>query len=80
MKDDVLFVITKDNKLIKSSDAVIYILKKMKFPYKIAVMFAIIPRKYRDYVNTFIAKNRQKFFKRNYCIIPAETKKTKILP
>ena len=58
-----ILVITKE-KVISKSEAIIYILSKLGFPYNISIILKIIPKDIRDIVYNLVAKNRYKLFKK----------------
>lgn len=63
-------VLLKDGKLFYKSDAVLQIIRKLKFPWSLLFVFIIIPKFLRNLVYDFIAKNRYKIFgKSNSCSI-----------
>lgn len=55
-------ILLTDNMIRTKSDAVIYILSKLNFPYNIAPILYIIPKYFRDILYTFIAKRRKIIF------------------
>ena len=55
-------ILLVDNIIKTKSDAVIYILSKLNFPYNIAPILYIIPKYFRDILYTFIAKRRKIIF------------------
>ena len=56
-----IILIVEDNVLIES-DAIIKIAKHLSFPYKLLAVGLIIPKKWRDTIYKWIAKNRYKWF------------------
>jgi len=62
------------------SDVSIKVFRLLGWPYKIIAIFSIIPRKIRDAIYVFIARNRYKWFgKSEQCMIPTGTLKEKLL-
>ena len=55
-------ILLTGNMIRTKSDAVIYILSKLNFPYNIAPILYIIPKYFRDILYTFIAKRRKIIF------------------
>ena len=53
-----------NNKLFIESDAIIEIAKQLSFPYKFLAAGNIVPKKWRDNIYRWIAKNRYKWFGR----------------
>ena len=60
-------LLLENNTLQTKSDAIISIVSKLKFPYNIFTVIYIIPKKIRDYIYLFIAKNRYKMFNKIAC-------------
>lgn len=61
-------VLIYQNKVFIESDAGLKIAELLGFPWKILVIFKIIPRKLRDGIYRWIARNRYKWFgKSNVC-------------
>lgn len=53
------------------SSAILKVMSLMKFPWKFAVVFYIIPRPLRDALYNFIAKRRYHWFgKKDSCMVP----------
>lgn len=64
-------ILIKSNKVCIESDAAIEIARMLPFPWKMGIIFKIIPKNFRDTVYRWIAKNRFKWFgKREVCRIP----------
>ena len=62
-------LITKDG-ILKKSDAVIFILSRLRFPYNLASIFYVFPKIFRDMIYDLVANNRYRIFgKINYCSI-----------
>ena len=53
-----------NNHLFIESDAIIEIAKQLSFPYKLLAAGSIMPKKWRDKIYRWIAKNRYKWFGR----------------
>lgn len=69
-------ILIKSNQVYFESDAVIEIAGMLSFPWKMAVIFRIIPKGIRDFIYRWIAKNRYRWFgKREICRIPDPTEK-----
>ncbi len=67
-------VLIKSNQVFIESDAVIEIARMLHFPWKMIVIFRIVPKKMRDYIYRWIARNRYQWFgKRDDCRLPDPT-------
>lgn len=53
-----------NNQVFVESDAIIEIAKHLSFPYKLLAAGRLVPKKWRDTVYRWIAKNRYKWFGR----------------
>ncbi|MEP3891218.1 MAG: DCC1-like thiol-disulfide oxidoreductase family protein [Hellea sp.] len=66
------FLIIKDGKIFKSSDAVIVLAQYIGGLHKLAKAGNILPRPFRDWLYGFIARNRYKIFGRSeQCYVPS---------
>jgi predicted DCC family thiol-disulfide oxidoreductase YuxK len=62
------------------SDAALVIANELGGLFKLALVFKILPRKWRDQIYQWIAKNRFHWFgKRNSCMIPSADDKDRFL-
>jgi predicted DCC family thiol-disulfide oxidoreductase YuxK len=55
-------ILIVNDKVFIESDAILQIAKHLTFPYKLLVAGNIIPKKWRDTMYRWIAKNRYKWF------------------
>jgi predicted DCC family thiol-disulfide oxidoreductase YuxK len=53
-----------NNQLFIESDAIIEIAKQLSFPYKLLAAGRLVPKKWRDNIYRWIAKNRYRWFGR----------------
>ena len=68
------------DRIFYKSTAALKIAKHLGFPYRLAILFFIIPTFIRNYVYDFIAKNRYKWFgKKEACMIPTPELKSKFV-
>lgn len=73
-------ILIDENKMYQKSDAAIRIAKQLKIPYNLISVSRIIPKKIRDYIYTYIAKNRYKWFgKHESCWVPTKELQAKFL-
>lgn len=64
-------ILIKLNRIYVESDAALEIAGMLPFPWKLGVIFKVIPKKIRNGIYRWIAKNRYRWFgKRNTCRIP----------
>jgi predicted DCC family thiol-disulfide oxidoreductase YuxK len=72
--DSVLLIVEKH--VFAESAAVIEIARRLPFPWKTVVIFETIPKKIRDKIYRWIARNRYKWFgKRKNCRVPTAGEK-----
>ena len=58
--NSIIFIV--EDKVFIESDAIIEIAKQLSYPYKLLAAGSIIPKKWRDAIYRWIAKNRYKWF------------------
>lgn len=76
--DSIVFFV--NNTFYTKSSAVFQICKQLAWPYRLVLIFYIVPGFIRDYVYDTVAKNRYKWFgKRATCMVPAASLKSKFL-
>ena len=68
------------NHYFTKSDAALEIAKKLPLPYKLLIVFKLLPRKLRDALYSIIARNRNKMFgKMDSCRIPTPEERSRFL-
>jgi predicted DCC family thiol-disulfide oxidoreductase YuxK len=73
-------ILLKNNTIFYQSDAVLEIVKALKYPWKAFYFFKFIPKFIRDGIYNVIASNRYTWFgKRDSCMIPTEDIKSRFL-
>ncbi len=73
-------ILIQNNKVYQKSTAILHISRHLTGFWKLNYVFIIIPKFIRDFVYTFIAKNRYKWFgKRDTCMLPTQKLKTRFL-
>ena len=73
-------VLIKNNTVYTHSDAVLELIKELGGAWKILTIGKLLPKKWRDSIYKWIAKNRYKWFgKKDSCIIPSEELKGRFL-
>ena len=69
-------VVWENNKAFQKSEGVFRILKKLPFPWKLFLIFSILPSFITDATYDIIARNRNKWFgKSQSCRIPTQEEK-----
>lgn len=67
----ILFV--DDGQILKKSEAALAIASGLRFPYRLAAIFKVIPRQWRDGIYDLIARNRYSWFgKQDTCVFSLE--------
>ncbi|MBI5325147.1 MAG: DUF393 domain-containing protein, partial [Ignavibacteriae bacterium] len=73
-------ILLKENRLYKGSEAVLSIVKKLKYPIPLLYFFVLIPKPLREFVYGYIAKRRYKWFgKRDSCMFPTDDIKSRFI-
>ena len=74
------FIYVENGVLFEKSTAALKIAKQLRTPWPIFYVFMIIPKFFRDYIYTFIAKNRYNWFgKKASCMVPTPELKSRFL-
>lgn len=64
-------ILLEDGRIYTKSAAVLRIVRQLRFPYPLAYVFIIIPGFIRDFLYSWISRNRYRWFgKRESCMIP----------
>lgn len=73
-------LVVDNDKVRQDSDAVLFIYEALGYPWRLAILFRIIPRFIRDPIYRWIARNRYRMFgKRASCWIAPPEFKDRIL-
>ena len=72
-------VLIKDNKAYIKSSAALTLAKFFKAPYSWLYAFTIVPKFIRNGVYDVIARNRKRWFKKEYCFVPDTKMKSRFL-
>lgn len=73
-------VLIDDGKIYEKSTAILRIAKHLNCGFKSLYFFIVIPKSVRDWLYSYIAKNRYRFFgKRESCMIPSLELKNRFL-
>jgi predicted DCC family thiol-disulfide oxidoreductase YuxK len=79
-RDPSSMLVVDDGKVRQDSDAVLFIYEALGYPWRLAILFRIVPRFIRDPVYRWIARNRYRMFgKRASCWIAPPEFKDRIL-
>ncbi|MDG3073060.1 thiol-disulfide oxidoreductase DCC family protein [Bacillus halotolerans] len=75
------FVFIEDGQVYTKSTAAIKVFRHLRGPWRLFVLFFVVPKPVRDMLYSFIAKNRYKWFgKKNECMLPSPSIKNRFLP
>jgi predicted DCC family thiol-disulfide oxidoreductase YuxK len=67
-------IVVADGRARTESDAALYILAALGWPWRAAAAARVVPRLLRDGVYRWIARNRYRWFgMRHACVVPSET-------
>lgn len=73
-------VVYQKGKILTESDAVLFLVRKLKFPFKVLLIFKLLPVSIRNYFYRIIAMNRYKFTKPGrICKLPEENHRKRFL-
>lgn len=73
-------ILLKENNIYIKSNAVIEIIKELKWYWEMLIIVKILPKKFRDLLYDLIANNRYKWFgKMDSCMIPDENVKSRFI-
>ncbi len=76
---DTLIVVEGD-RVLRDSDAVLYIYRRLAWPWRVLGLFGIVPRALRDRTYRWVARNRYRWFgKRESCWVPAAADRDRML-
>ena len=73
-------ILIEDQKIYEKSTAALKIAKQLEGGFKVFYTSVCVPKKIRDWVYSFIAKNRYRWFgKREGCLVPSPELKNRFL-
>ncbi len=72
-------VLVRDGKVYYRSTAAIDLCKYLKAPYSWGIALKIFPRFLRDWVYGIVARNRKKWWKKEYCFLPPPEMKKRFI-
>lgn len=74
------FLYLRNGVLKQKSDAALYVAYDLKNIWQLIFTFILIPKPIRDFVYSFIAQNRYRYFgKRDSCMLPEKTYQNKFI-
>lgn len=62
-------LLIKNDNILKKSNAIFEIIKKLSFPINMMIIFRVLPQSFTDYIYDFIVRNRFIFQTENHCDI-----------
>lgn len=78
--DPETLILVDGDKILRDSDAVLEIWKRLGGVWKSSALFGVVPRAVRDPIYRWVARNRYRLFgKRETCWIPAPADRDRIL-
>jgi len=67
-------LLVENGQIHEKSDAVLKIASELRFPWKLTASFRVLPRKVRDSIYDFVARNRYGWFgKKDSCVYSVNT-------
>jgi predicted DCC family thiol-disulfide oxidoreductase YuxK len=73
-------VLIQDGRVFQRSTAALHIARGLGFPWSLATVFLLIPTPLRDWLYSFIARHRYRWFgKRDTCAIPTPDQRARFL-
>jgi predicted DCC family thiol-disulfide oxidoreductase YuxK len=72
-------VLIKDNDVYFKSSAALTLNKFLKAPYSWSYALIIFPKFFRDRIYDIVARNRKKWFRKEFCFVPDEKMKKRFL-
>ena len=73
------FALITNNEIYYKSAAALNLYQFLKAPYSWGVVFKIVPPFLRNWVYDVIARNRKKWFKKEFCVIPKQEDKGRFI-
>lgn len=76
---ETIIVLARDS-VLRNSDAVLFIYRRLGWPWRAVGMFGILPRALRDSAYRWVARNRYRWFgKRAECWVPGTADRDRVL-
>ena len=55
-------IVLNQDEILLRSEAALFVLSRLRFPYSLCALLRVVPRFLRDYVYDLVARNRLRFF------------------
>ncbi|MCZ7590921.1 MAG: DCC1-like thiol-disulfide oxidoreductase family protein [Kiritimatiellae bacterium] len=66
------FYLWREGVLLERSDAALAVARALRWPWRGAAIFRVLPRAFRDALYNFVARNRFRWFGRHeFCVMPS---------
>jgi predicted DCC family thiol-disulfide oxidoreductase YuxK len=73
-------VLVEDGRVWTESSAALRVLRRLRFPWPLAVVFLLVPPPVRDRVYRMVARNRYRWFgRRDVCMVPTPELRNRFL-
>ena len=69
-------VVVTSNAVLRNSDAVLYIYRRLGWPWRAAAVFSLVPRTVRDPLYRLIARNRYRLFGKREFLLGARRRRS----
>jgi predicted DCC family thiol-disulfide oxidoreductase YuxK len=77
---DLSFLVIRDGKALKKSDASLALLAELKAPWRYLTVLRIVPNRLRDWIYDIVARNRLNWFgEQQDCFLPTPAQRSKFL-
>ena len=74
------FLVFTNGRVLLRSDAALEVAKQFGGLWRLLVLFKVVPRRLRDWVYSFVARHRYRWFgRRDSCMIPSEKVRQRFL-
>lgn len=78
--DPETLIVVDGNRVLRNSDAILFIYRRLGWPWRLAGVLGIIPRGLRDAVYQWVARNRYRWFgNREQCWVPDAADRHRLL-
>lgn len=78
--DPETFILVRDGRALRNSDAVLAIWQGLGWPWKALAILRLVPRRLRDLAYRLVARNRYRWFgRRETCFVPTPEQAERIV-